>query len=233
MSKGTCALENVRLLKWCRALGMRPQWNLLYGSPGEMAADCEDTLRLLPAIRFLTPPLALQPVIAYRGNEYYEHPQKHGIGKVWPPAQYRHLYPFPDGVLLGIAGWVEYADGPLEANAGLYRRLEQEVDDWRRDYGTGELRRVDQEGAAVVLRDTRPGAAEARVILDGLESRLYEACDDIADIEVLTRLESTSARRPASRSAELTACLSSLVDRRLMVQTGTRYLSLALPPHRH
>lgn len=232
MRKGTNALENVRMLKWCRALGVHPHWNFLYASPGETAADCEDMLRILPAIRFLNPPMSLQPVSAYRGNEYHEHPQKHGLGRPRLPAPYRHLYPFPNRVLLGIAAWVEYEGGPLDANPGLYRRLKREVVDWRREYGMGELRRVHQEGPHLVLRDTRHGAAEATVTLDGLESLLYEACDDIADVEVLTRSGSTSALRLAARSDELTACLSSLVDRRLMVRTGTRYLSLALPPRR-
>lgn len=230
MRKGTRALENVRLLKWCRALGVRPHWNFLYALPGETAADCEDLLCMLPAIRFLDPPMSLQPVSAYRGNEYHDHPQRHGLGRRRPPAAYRHLYPFPDRVLLDIAAWVDYEGGLLAASAGLHRRLGQEVDEWRSEYGMGELRRDHCERSSLVLRDTRSGAAKTTVTLDGLESRLYEACDNIADFEALTRLESASVGRPAVRCDELTACLSSLVERRLMVGTEARYLSLALPP---
>jgi ribosomal peptide maturation radical SAM protein 1 len=39
MRKGSTALQNVQLLKWCREHGVRPEWNLLYGFPGETAQD--------------------------------------------------------------------------------------------------------------------------------------------------------------------------------------------------
>ena len=35
MRKGVTGLQNVQLLKWCRELGLRPYWNLLWGFPGE------------------------------------------------------------------------------------------------------------------------------------------------------------------------------------------------------
>ena len=33
--KGTSALQNIQLLKWCKELGIEPIWNLLWGFPGE------------------------------------------------------------------------------------------------------------------------------------------------------------------------------------------------------
>ena len=39
MRKGVTALQNIQLLKWCRQYGVTVAWNLLYGFPGETAAD--------------------------------------------------------------------------------------------------------------------------------------------------------------------------------------------------
>ena len=35
MRKGVTGLQNLRLLKWCAEIGIKPSWNLLYGFPGE------------------------------------------------------------------------------------------------------------------------------------------------------------------------------------------------------
>ena len=51
MRKGTTALQNVALLKWCREHGVVPEWNLLYGFPGEDAADYAEMLPLIDAHR--------------------------------------------------------------------------------------------------------------------------------------------------------------------------------------
>ena len=32
MRKGTTALQNIQLLKWCREYGVQPEWNLLSAS---------------------------------------------------------------------------------------------------------------------------------------------------------------------------------------------------------
>src|SRR5262249_33234084 len=35
MCKGVTAIQNLQLLKWCKELGIRPEWNFLCGFPGE------------------------------------------------------------------------------------------------------------------------------------------------------------------------------------------------------
>ena len=56
MRKGTTALQNVQLLKWCREYSVTAEWNLLYGFPGETRADYREILNMLPSIRFVDPP---------------------------------------------------------------------------------------------------------------------------------------------------------------------------------
>jgi hypothetical protein len=62
MRKGTTALRNVQLLKWCREYGVAVDYNILYGFPGETADDYQQMLDLLRSIAFLGGPSATGPV---------------------------------------------------------------------------------------------------------------------------------------------------------------------------
>ena len=41
MRKGTTALQNIRFLKWCAELKIHPDWNIIFGFPGEDMAEYE------------------------------------------------------------------------------------------------------------------------------------------------------------------------------------------------
>src|SRR5262249_21925757 len=103
MRKGTTALKNIQLLKWCRQYGISADWNLLYGFPGETREDYREMMRLFPAIRFLGPPVAWGPVRMDRFSPYFDSPSQFGMQNVRPLAPYSHLYPFPEESLAKIA----------------------------------------------------------------------------------------------------------------------------------
>lgn len=228
MHKGTRALENVRLLKWCRALGIEVHWNLLHGLPGETRDDYDAMLQILPSIRFLSAPTR-ETVSVDRYSPYFEAPAEHGIARLSPLAPYRYLYPFPERVLNDVAYAFEYDCAPGCALPDVAEALEREVAQWRRESPLGELRIVGDGDGRITLRDKRPGAARRTIKLDELESLLYRACDDIGDLPALrSQVQRTrSSRRGTDGAVE--AALASLVRRRLMIGIGERYLSLALP----
>ena len=111
MRKGTTALRNVQLLKWCPEYGVTVDWNLLYGFPGETDADYDQILALLPAIRFpaaagarADPARPLQPVP--------HAPAAFGLSNVRPMAIYRTLYPFETEALRRIAYYFDFDYAP-------------------------------------------------------------------------------------------------------------------------
>jgi len=108
MRKGTTALRNVQLLKWCREYGVRVDWNVLYGFPGETRSDYAEMLELLRAIRFLHPPGATGPVRLDRFSPYFESSSSYGITNVRPLSTYRHLYPDAGDALCDIAYYFDY-----------------------------------------------------------------------------------------------------------------------------
>ena len=57
MRKGVTGLQNIQLLKWCTELVVRPYWNVLWGFPGEPAADYERMANIVPLLTHLAPPI--------------------------------------------------------------------------------------------------------------------------------------------------------------------------------
>jgi ribosomal peptide maturation radical SAM protein 1 len=227
MHKGTRGLENIRLLKWCRSLGIPVHWNLLHGLPGESQDDYDALFELLPAIRFLTPPSGHQTVSVDRYSPYFEEPGRHGIARLSPLAPYRYLYPWPERVLADIAYAFEFDCAPACEPPVVSAALERELDRWDHDHLLGSLRLRGDHDGTITLLDTRPGASARSIELDELSSAVYRACDDIGERSAL-EAQVTTALPGVNVAAELEPVLASLVERRFMVRDGERYLSLAL-----
>ncbi len=250
MHKGTRALENIRLLKWCKSAGVEVHWNLLHGFPGEKQEDYEAMLRLLPSLHFLAAP-TLETLSVDRYSPCFEEPQSHGIARLSPLAPYRYLYPFPEPALAEIAYAFDYECSPGCAPPDVAEALERELSRWRHESTQGELRVAGEPrvadggggddrggdsvdgggvdgGGRMTLLDRRPGAVERTVELDELETFLYRACDDIGELSALRSQAGDALPGRALPNGEVEAALASLVERRLMVRDGERYLSLAL-----
>ena len=232
LRKGTRALENIRLLKWCRAAGVHVHWNLLYGVPGETAQDYDEMVRLFPAIRFLAPPVVRQSVTVDRFSVYFEEPERHGIARLRPLAPYRYVYPFSDDDLAAIAYSFDHDRAEDRPALDVSDTLAREIAQWRREWLAGDLRVTADHEGRLTLRDKRPAASEHTVVLDELESLLYRACDDIGELDDLVRVGRRRGNGRATAENEVQAALAALVDRLLMVRVGDRFLSLALPPVR-
>src|SRR4029079_12294060 len=57
MRKGVTWLQNVQLLKWCKQFGVQPFWNVIWGFPGEPAAEYDRMARLVPHLTHLAAPV--------------------------------------------------------------------------------------------------------------------------------------------------------------------------------
>lgn len=229
MRKGSHGLENIRLLKWCRALDLRVQWNLLYGVPGETQDDYDEMFALFPSIRFLPPPRFCQCISVDRDSPYFLEPEHHGIHELRPLAAYRYLYPFDEQVLSEIAYTFEYECRPDARPADVGERLEREVAEWQRRAPLGDLRMGRLDGGRLTLIDRRPGASARTIELDELDTMLYHGCEDISGVDAL--VAGVAGARPAGDVTDglVRSRLDRLVEQRLMVRMADRYLALALP----
>jgi ribosomal peptide maturation radical SAM protein 1 len=223
MHKGSRALEGVRLLKWCRAWGVRPYWNLIYGTPGETVGDYEEMLSMVPAITFLQPPLSQGSLSLDRFSPFFERPDHFGFTNVRPLAAYRYVYPLPQSSLAKIAHAYEYDYRGGAEQCAAAGSLQDEVSSWQDLREAGELR-CEERPDGLRLVDTRPGARAHVWRLDRLTERLYREAENIA---TETRLLA-AGRQVLADATTVRRRLDDLVGDHLMVRSGGRYLSLAL-----
>ena len=112
MRKGVTALQNIRLLKWCAEIGIKPAWNLLYGFPGEPPEEYTRMAELIPSLVHFTPP-NFMPVQMERFSPYFDWPNEFGIELTGPLPQYKFLYSVSSEALSNLAYDFEhrYLDG--------------------------------------------------------------------------------------------------------------------------
>jgi ribosomal peptide maturation radical SAM protein 1 len=222
MRKGTTALQNVQLLKWCREFGVKPEWNLLYGFPREDPEDYRGMLPLMEAIDFLEPPGACGPVRLDRFSPYHSDPAGLGMANVRPQAPYRYLYPFEHEDLMRTAYYFdfEFEDGrdPIGYAGPVIDRARRWADEGQRG-GLWVLPRGD--GSAAVV-DSRPGRPRG-FRLDGWRAAVYLSCDRVHTARRLQEVAGDDV--PPD---ELAGFLEWCVARGLMANVGDRYLSLAV-----
>lgn len=228
MRKGTTALQNIQLLKWCKEYDIAADWNLLYGFPGETAADYRAMLELLPSVRFLGPPSACGPLRLDRFSPYFDRPEAFGITDVRALQSYRYLYPFDEDVLRRIAYYFDFSYDSGRRADSCAQEVLRYVRGWQAEKASGQLTAGRLPDGRLRLDDSRHDATAPWFVLDGLEQSAYEYCDRA---HALPAIESHLRRAFPERSfgrAELRVFLDSAVANRLMVRDEQRYLSLAL-----
>lgn len=227
MRKGTTGLRNIELLKWCREYGVKPYWNMLYGFPGETAADYERILSLLPAVWHLHAPTGYGPIRLDRFSPYHADPASFGMVNVRPMAPFTYLYPFDRASLMDIAYYFDfdYDDGrSADIHAGAVIELTRR---WMADSAPGALELREAGDGTVELLDTRPQAGEAkRATLRGWKAAAYLACDRPAPLRALRTLPEVLVATVGEE--ELITFLERCVEHRLMVRGEQSWLNVAV-----
>jgi ribosomal peptide maturation radical SAM protein 1 len=231
MRKGTTALRNVQLLKWCREYGVGVDFNILYGFPGETAEDYAQMLEILRMIRFLGAPAACGPVRMDRFSPYFEASAAFGMTNVRPLGAYRHLYPFAGETLHDIAYYFDYDYEAAVDPRGFADEVVAFSAQWSAQDLSGELTCSETADGALLVRDTRAEALFTELPLRGLEKTAYEFCDALHPARAVADHLATSCGATVDPDS-VRECLDSLVANGVMITDGTNYLSLAVhtPP---
>jgi len=226
IDKGTTALKNVQLLKWCREYGIIVYWNLLYGIPGETRADYDEIARIIEAIWFLDPPTggAVQLRLD-RFSPYHARPDRYGLVNVRASESYRHLYTAAGDDLDRLAYYFDFDYTDCRAYPGEYAEdAVTLVRKWEEDTERGDLRQRVLPDGCLELLDTRPGATRSRRVLASWHAATYLECDRVLTLE---RLQAQHFLAGISER-ELTGFLDELIADKLMVRNGDQVLSLAV-----
>jgi len=227
MQKGITGLKNIRLLRWCRELGIQPFWNLLYGFPGESPSEYARMTKLLPLLTHLDPPQSCGAIRLDRFSPYFNRPDAFGLREVRAHSYYRYVFPLPMPDLNRLAYYFEFAwpqaPYPDEYTRGLRHAFRR----WKASTGAPHMQRprldLRRRAEAVVITDTRPCAVRRVHRLVGLAAEIYLLCDTVKTVPGLLK----DLGRHISES-QVHRVLRRLQNARLLVEDDRYYLSLAV-----
>ncbi len=226
MGKGVTALQNIQLLKWCKELGVRVSWNILWGFPGEDPQEYNRMAGLIPYLTHLPAPQAAARIRLDRFSPNFEYAKNFGISRVKPHPAYFHLYPLPPEVIANMAYFFVYDYDDERDVMGYTRALWYEVEKWWNAEEASDLFYVDN-GSHLLIWDLRPVAFQPLTVLTGLQRTLYESCQVARTTNQLKQL---IEKEPDCVSREdIEGLLEPMVNRGLMVRDQKSYLSLAIP----
>ena len=178
MDKGTSWVVNVQYLKWAKQVGITPYWNILYGFPGEKSDDYGFTLKAIPLLAHLAPPVGIGRIRLDRFSPNYERAKEFGFSNVRPIDSYRYVYRGVDPELLGRMAYFFAADYSDEMEFELYEsKLHTACADWRKNNKNAVLGFIKESDGGGILVDTR-GATKACINLSEYESAILRELDE-------------------------------------------------------
>ncbi len=228
MRKGTTALRNVQLLKWCREYSIAVDWNLLYGFPGEADEDYEEIIALLPKIRHLQLASACGPIRLDRFSPYFEQANAFGLHELKPIAPYRFLYPVEGLCLDRVAYYFDFAYQP-EFEPSPLAHVAAERLEALRDRVPGTLQGVEHRDELYV-RDSRQGTEAPLLRLSAYERTILECIDETRSLKSVMEKLALEYPDHTFDAGHVQGFLDGLVRHSLALCDRQQYLSLVLMP---
>lgn len=229
MDKGNTAPMNVELLRHCKELGIRVDWSILCGFPGEDDAHYAEMAEWLPHIYHLEPPFGVFRIRYDRFSPYHSRPDDYGV-KLKPYWTYEHCYPLEGRQLHDLAYFFE-DDGPgppgrrdEDSRPGL-KALRECVKEWRTHMHESRLM-IEDDGHRFRVHDSRPGALKSNYSLSKAQASVARICP------YSTTQKTLRAQVPELNEAEFEGVLDHLCERGLVLRFGERLVNLMLsaPP---
>jgi ribosomal peptide maturation radical SAM protein 1 len=225
MDKGCTGLQNIQLLRWCEELGIGVAWNILAGFPDEDANEYQKMAALVPLLTHLAPPCSCGLVRLDRFSPFHTRADKFGFKKMRPARAYYYVFPFDRQEISRIAYYFDFDYGDGRDPQAYLSPIQREVQHWiaaRAQEGLARPR-LDAhfEDGRVTIEDTRMAACAPRHEVSGPAADILLRCDTIATPESLAR----DAGVPVAMVRDI---LGDLTERGLIIESGGKYLTLAV-----
>ena len=230
MDKGVRAVDNASLLKAAYINGLVVDYNMLYGLPGDQAAEYESMLASIPRIYHLSPPVARTQTVITRFAPLQANPERFGVAR----QSHHHCYDvlFSEQFLADtgfdydrFAYYFERGFEYPRPLAVLYSQLVLQIEHWKSLHRQRFVRlsySTAQDGH-LRITDSRFDRTE-QYILHSPSAEVYAALD----ARPVTR---RAARKIVSQLSEreFFDALTELDERRLVWLDGESLLGLAVP----
>lgn len=217
MQKGATAMVNLQLLKWCKEIGVKPMYGLIYGFPHEDPQSYTATVDLIQNISHLQPPVSISRIRLDRFSPNYFRATELGIANVRPDRSYADIYPFEIDSLAKLAYYFEfdYVDG--RDPDSYMDATRAAVDHWKSASENRSMTFTDCDGL-LEISDSRSVAVRQLSIIERADRELYLYCHaSRSDNDLLAKF-----------GPDVRTTLERLVSDRLMIELDGRYLSLAV-----
>lgn len=221
MNKGSTALQNVQVLKWCREFDIDAGWNYLWGAPGEAPGDYEEVIDLLPLITHLQPPYGFSNIYLGRFSNYHARPEEFGIRDMVPIEAYRHIYGQSGESIARFATAYRFS-ADLQSDVYI-ERLTAVMESWRN--GPKRLLFLVDDGCRAFILDTRPIARQSVFILDSLQRSILLACNETVSMEQIVAFVTTDTGGGHTAHA-IEQEVNQLTEWKLLIRRGNYVLAL-------
>nr|BAP82649.1 radical SAM domain containing protein [Streptomyces cirratus] len=231
MRKGSSRLLNVRLLKWAHHYGVRVDWNLLTGFPGETDEDYTGQADLVPLLTHLEPPAGVGRIWLERFSPYFTDPS-FGMSEVTPKQAYRFAYPVPGLDHERIAYFFDYRAREVSSPEAV-AVLAKAVEGWQRSWESADRAVLAYRRGPgwLTLFDTR-GGRRRKATLEGWRADAYEGCGEAPRSAARLHRElaaSAGGGESGPSLEEVEEFLRFTVRHGICLEEDGKYLSLALP----
>lgn len=223
VGKGTTAARNVRFLRTARELGLRIEWNLLWGFPEEDREAYDRLVPRLPLLHHLTPPFRAVPVQLHRFSPMVERADELELAPLTPAPAYRDVYPFPDEVLANLAYYFAFPDPHVQGFAAIGESLLAATRRWRSEHAGASLLWFGGGEAGHMLVDSRPVARREVTPLSPDAASILDHCRRERPIDQVV-----SALAGAGPRAPIRDALRILLDDGFLVELDGLVISLPL-----
>ena len=227
MGKGSSAVQNIALMKYCRSFRIFPVWNMMVQVPGEEREDYEQMLDLIPVISHLNPPTKASPIDFMRFSRYCDHPEDYGL-ELQPDPLYDCCFADHPEIVKNFGVYYKLTGGAfmesIRKNTDLYQRIAQAVEEWRNLFYSKNQPGLYMTEAffGIILRDTRPCAQERGKILIDLSAEIYRLAWEPVSLASLMK------KLPDHTETEIKETLDLLIRQKLMIFLSGKYLALAV-----
>ena len=228
LNKGTTAIDNLEIMKNCEQ-AMMPDitGNIILNFP---SSDEQDAAETMENLEFVLPFKYLKGIpfwLGYGSPVWHNH-RAYGLKRLQNHPYYKYL--FPENILHGLMLMNQGYQGSVRYQAGLWKPVRKKLREWKKTYlalhktpGSGPVLSYLDGNNFLIIRHRRYGKDTMTHRLQGTSRKIYLFCRTQRTISQII------SRFPGLGEEKIIPFLRMLVDKRIMFNEGSRYLSLAIP----
>ncbi|MGE7928339.1 RiPP maturation radical SAM C-methyltransferase [Lysinibacillus xylanilyticus] len=224
MDKGVNGVQNVKLLRNCKEVDLKVDWNYLFGFPKETDADYEYILNQLQSLVHLEPPIAFGRVALERFSPYFNNSEL-GFVNLGPSKIYSYIYDLPTNEIEDLVYIFESPHYGISSE--LEREFEAAIENWKKNYKISSLTFNEDDYSEIITITDNRFSNNLLFKLNSIESKIYKTLLNGYSIESLQNRLNIKYNLLVEKDY-LQNLLSYWLQLGIIFTDGENYISLAI-----